>query len=82
MIISVGHTIESFRTQANVHITLFKWQVCFISIISKEFKVQRHNNQHGLYHELLRGQLHQEVPKNPRRALHLSGSEARFGGVG
>ena len=23
-----------------------------------------------------------EVPKNPRRALHLSGSEARFGGVG
>ena len=23
-----------------------------------------------------------EVPKNPQRALHLSGSEARFGGGG
>ena len=23
-----------------------------------------------------------EVPKNPQRALHLSGSEAGFGGVG
>ena len=23
-----------------------------------------------------------EVPKNPRRAVHLSGSETRFGGVG